>query len=68
MRSKQKWWFISIVDIEKPGTDKDIDFYQHNSTPEQDREPPSVLGCVVVAGSTAHAFEPAPVDQIGDHL
>ena len=60
MRSKRKWWFISIADIEKPGTDKDIDFYQHKSTPEQDMEPPA-LGWVVVAGSTAHAFEPSPV-------
>jgi ubiquitin C-terminal hydrolase len=60
MRSKQKWWFISIADVEKPGTDKDIDYYQHKSTPEQDMEPP-VLGWVVVSGSSAHAIEPAPV-------
>ena len=28
MRTKSKWWFISQADKDKPGTDKDIDYYQ----------------------------------------
>jgi ubiquitin carboxyl-terminal hydrolase 9/24 len=31
MRSQQKWWFISEADEDQPGTDKDIDYYQHKS-------------------------------------
>ena len=39
MRSKEKWWFISQADLDKPGTDKDIDYYLHRSTAEEDKEP-----------------------------
>lgn len=39
MRTKAKWWFISQADGEKPGTEKDIDFYVHKSTLEEEREP-----------------------------
>lgn len=39
MRSKEKWWFISQADLDKPGTDKDIDYYLHKSNAEEDREP-----------------------------
>jgi hypothetical protein len=44
MKSKQKWWFISIVDREKPGTDKDTDFYCHRSTEAVLEHRPSPLG------------------------
>ena len=42
MRSSQKWWFLSEADADQPGTDKDIDYYQHKSkTPEEMNLPPS---------------------------
>jgi hypothetical protein len=31
MRSQQKWWFLSEADEVQPGTDKDVDYYQHKS-------------------------------------
>lgn len=40
MRSPQKWWFLSEVDEEQPGTDKDIDYYQHKSKSHEQAEPP----------------------------
>ncbi|RYG63860.1 hypothetical protein EON64_15125 [archaeon] len=39
--SKSKWWFLSQADKEKPGTDKDIDYYLHRTPAEEDREPPA---------------------------
>ena len=41
MRSQQKWWFLSEADEADPGTDKDIDYYQHKSKKDQEEEPPS---------------------------
>lgn len=59
MRSKQKWWFISIADIEKPGTDKDIDYYQHKSGPDQESEPPlNGWNCL---SNNSYGKEPPPV-------
>jgi ubiquitin carboxyl-terminal hydrolase 9/24 len=40
MRSQQKWWFLSEADEEQPGTDRDIDYYQHKSKPHEESEPP----------------------------
>lgn len=60
MRSKHKWWFISIADIEKPGTDKDIDYYQHKSNIEQESEPPT-FGWLCMPGNAARGLEPPPV-------
>ena len=31
MRSRVKWWFISEADSDQPGTERDIDYYQHKS-------------------------------------
>ena len=39
MRSQQKWWFISNADEEQPGTDKDIDYYQHKSKQNENKLP-----------------------------
>lgn len=39
MRSQQKWWFISEADEDQPGTDKDIDYYQHKSKPQEESLP-----------------------------
>lgn len=41
MRSQQKWWFLSEADEQQPGTDKDIDYYQHKSKKEEEDEPPT---------------------------
>ncbi|CAM9124569.1 unnamed protein product, partial [Sphacelaria rigidula] len=32
MRTKASWWFISEADPTCPGTDKDVDYYQHKSS------------------------------------
>jgi ubiquitin carboxyl-terminal hydrolase 9/24 len=40
MRSQQKWWFLSEADEEQPGTDRDIDYYQHKSSPHEAAAPP----------------------------
>ena len=40
MRSQQKWWFLSEADEEQPGTDRDIDYYQHKSRPSEEGQPP----------------------------
>jgi hypothetical protein len=40
MRSQQKWWFLSEADEEQPGTDRDIDYYQHKSKEHEEMEPP----------------------------
>ena len=40
MRSQQKWWFLSEADEEQPGTDRDIDYYQHKSKEHEEQEPP----------------------------
>jgi hypothetical protein len=40
MRSQQKWWFLSEPDEIQPGTDKDIDYYQHKSRKHEEAIPP----------------------------
>jgi ubiquitin carboxyl-terminal hydrolase 9/24 len=40
MRSQQKWWFLSEADEEQPGTDRDIDYYQHKSKEHEEAFPP----------------------------
>mmetsp|Transcript_43869 Transcript_43869/g.105841 ORF Transcript_43869/g.105841 Transcript_43869/m.105841 type:complete len:3072 (+) Transcript_43869:108-9323(+) len=40
MRSQQKWWFLSEADEEQPGTDRDIDYYQHKSKQHEEKQPP----------------------------
>ncbi|OQS02233.1 ubiquitin-specific protease [Thraustotheca clavata] len=35
MKSGSKWWFLSEADKIQPGTDQDIDYYQHQSTLEE---------------------------------
>jgi hypothetical protein len=40
MRSQQKWWFLSEADEEQPGTDRDIDYYQHKSKEHEEAHPP----------------------------
>lgn len=59
MRSKQKWWFISLQDKEKPCTDRDIDYYQHKSLVHEEREPPP-RGWCTATGLNNPGREPAP--------
>eukprot|EP00980_Cylindrotheca_fusiformis_P010327 scaffold2299_cov131-Cylindrotheca_fusiformis.AAC.14 len=40
MRSQQKWWFLSEADEEQPGTDRDLDYYQHKSKEHEETQPP----------------------------
>jgi len=40
MRSQQKFWFLSEADEEQPGTDRDIDYYQHKSKEHEEAYPP----------------------------
>jgi hypothetical protein len=42
MRNKRlKRWFISEVDNEEPGTDRDVDYYQHKSKDHEWAHPPT---------------------------
>ena len=62
MRSGQKWWFLSEADPDQPGTDKDVDYYQHKSkTPEDMALPPrgEWLTCSRSNG-TAPGIDPPP--------
>ena len=39
MRSSHKWWFLSEADEDQPGTDKDVDYYQHKSKRDEEALP-----------------------------
>ncbi|GMI56551.1 hypothetical protein ScalyP_jg988, partial [Parmales sp. scaly parma] len=41
MKSSSRWWYISEADPLSPGTDKDVDYYQHRSGPLESSRPPS---------------------------
>jgi hypothetical protein len=41
MRTQQRWWFLSEADEEQPGTDRDVDYYQHKSKVYQEALPPA---------------------------
>ena len=59
MRSNQKWWFISEADKEQPGTDKDIDYYQHKSKKHQEVRPPKT-GWVTSKCDNSQERDPPP--------
>ena len=66
MRTKSKWWFISQADKEKPGTDKDIDYYQHKSNSEEEREP-QCFAWNCMGSNNPLSKEPAPtLERIGE--
>jgi ubiquitin C-terminal hydrolase len=58
--TKAKWWFISQADLEKPGTDKDIDYYLQKSSHDDEREPPSLGWTRNNSGMNLVGGEPAP--------
>ena len=51
MRSSQKWWFLSECDEHQPGTDRDVDYYQHKSKREEERLPSKAGWVTCRAGS-----------------
>eukprot|EP01038_Epipyxis_sp_PR26KG_P004500 gene4500-6357_t len=61
MRTKAKWWFISHADLEKPGTDKDIDYYLHKSNHDEEREPPGRGWTRNNTGINLIGLDPAPI-------
>lgn len=66
MRTKSKWWFISQADKEKPGTDKDIDYYQHKSNCDEEREP-QCHGWNCMGSSNLLSKEPPPaLERVGE--
>lgn len=60
MRSQQKWWFLSEADEEQPGTDRDIDYYQHKSSKEQDEAIPPRDGWITCRNA---GLDPPPLLQ-----
>lgn len=64
--TKAKWWFISQADLEKPGTDKDIDYYLHKSSPDDEREPPAFGWTRNNPGMNLIGVDPAPVLKRGN--
>jgi ubiquitin carboxyl-terminal hydrolase 9/24 len=57
--NKNKWWFLSEADAEKPGTSEDIDYYEHRSSGEvEEREPPCSNWMLCAKGPGAY---PPPV-------
>eukprot|EP01033_Poteriospumella_lacustris_P000104 gene104-67_t len=58
--SKSKWWFISQADIEKPGTEKDIDYYVHRSTFDEEGEPSPQNWTNTHPGMVLHGKVPCP--------
>ena len=67
MRSKSKWWFLSEADEANPGTDKDVDYYQHRSTAAEEREP-QPTGWVSCNGQQAKGKDPPPTLERLDPL
>jgi len=59
MRCKEKWWFISEADNACPGTDQDVDYYQHRSIFREQDEPHPV-GWLVCSSGTSKGKAPAP--------
>mmetsp|Transcript_29590 Transcript_29590/g.66383 ORF Transcript_29590/g.66383 Transcript_29590/m.66383 type:complete len:1130 (+) Transcript_29590:149-3538(+) len=56
MRNQQRWWFLSEADKHQPGTDKDIDYYQHKSQKHEEDSPS--LSCWLACGPQGRG--PAP--------
>jgi ubiquitin carboxyl-terminal hydrolase 9/24 len=51
MRSSLKWWFLSEAHEHEPGTDKDVDYYQHKSKREEQGLPSKAGWVTCRAGS-----------------
>jgi ubiquitin C-terminal hydrolase len=62
MRTGSKWWFISEPDRDSPGTDKDVDYYQHKSEDKQGHgiPPESNWSTAAPRNSPLHGLDPPP--------
>ncbi|CAM9145685.1 unnamed protein product, partial [Chrysoparadoxa australica] len=68
MRSKSKWWFISEADKAMPGTEKDIDYYQHRSQHHEEAAP-SRTGWTTCTGKPSAGQDPPPyLTPLGLHV
>ncbi|KDO28586.1 hypothetical protein SPRG_06442 [Saprolegnia parasitica CBS 223.65] len=56
MKSGAKWWFLSEADKLQPGTDQDVDYYQHQSSSLDECLPP-----VLHWQPTGSGMAPAPL-------
>jgi len=63
MRSQAQWWYISEADPKDPGTDKDVDYYQHKSKPHEERIPP-LSNWNSVTGGHQRGVDPPPTLRI----
>lgn len=66
--SKSKWWFLSQADLEKPGTEKDIDYYVHRSTFDEEREPSRLHWVNVHPGMILQGKAPSPTARRGPNI
>lgn len=66
--SKSKWWFISQADAEKPGSEKDIDYYVHRSTVDEEREPSLTNWTNSHPGMAFHGKSPCPTLRRGEDV
>ena len=65
MRSQQKWWFLSEADEVQPGTDKDVDYYQHKSRKHEESMPPQ-SGWIACKSGGSQGIDPPPtLEPIG---
>ena len=64
MRSSQKWWFLSEADEDQPGTDKDVDYYQHKSKRDEEALPSQSGWLTCRAG----ADPPPTIEALGKML
>lgn len=69
LEDKKKLWYISEADRQKPGTNNDIDYYQHKPSVDDQKEPP--LRGWIISNSKHGQFgrDPAPIlTRIGSHI
>ena len=59
MRSSQKRWFLSEADETQPGTDKDVDYYQHKSKKHEESMPP-LSGWTACKNAANQGIDPPP--------
>lgn len=62
MRSQQKFWFLSEADEEQPGTDRDIDYYQHKTKEDEEDYPPPA-NWLTCRSSGSAGVDPPPTLQ-----
>ena len=69
LEDKKKLWYISEADQQKPGTNNDIDYYQHKPSVDDQKEPP--LRGWIISNSKHGQFgrDPPPtLTRVGSHI